>query len=68
MTVLVEVAHMIGDITGHTQVRHMPMRDGETHQSHIVAKDPGPFGYDTMNMDIMREVVLSYRTSHTQAA
>jgi UDP-glucose 4-epimerase len=67
MTVL-EVAHMIGDITGHTQIRHMPMRDGETHQSHICAKDPGPFGYDTMTMDRMSETVLSYRTSKTQAA
>jgi hypothetical protein len=67
MTVL-EVAQMVGDITGHTQVRHLPMRDGETHQSHICAKDPGPFGYGTMDTEKLTEVVHSYRTSHTQAA
>jgi len=57
---VLDVARMVGEITGCSKVEHLPMRPGELPHTSILAW-PSPFGYDTFRPDVFRQTVLAYQ-------
>jgi len=56
-----EIAEMVKEMTGSTsEIIEVPMRDGETEQSRVVAVKPFPIDYKPLK-DIIAETILFYK-------